>query len=405
MIRSARRTFTVSERLPRELHPGAWWLWALGLATAASRTTNPLLLGAVLAVVAYVVAARRGDAPWSRGFKAYLVMALVIIGLRVVFRMLLDGQYGEHVLFRLPEIPLPAAAAGLRLGGPVSLEGVLAAVYDGLRLATLLICIGAANVLANPKRLLKSTPAALHEVGVAVTVALSVAPQLVESVQRVRRARRLRSGAGKGAHVLRQIIVPVATDALDRSLMLAAAMDARGHGRRVEPRRGAAHVTGGALVLVGLCGVCLGIYGLLDASTPRCPRPVGTLRRPHERRRRVRARGPPGAHHALTALIPGSRPSGRSRHRASSSRPRSSSAGSVNPDALNPSLQPLQWPTLPLLPFLAILAGALPAWLAPPVQARAGRDPSGARVAVPAIALDPDDAARPVATDAPKVPA
>jgi energy-coupling factor transport system permease protein len=101
----------------------------------------------VLAVVAYVVAARRGDAPWSRGFKAYLLMALVIVALRVVFRMLLDGQYGEHVLFRLPEIPLPAAAAGIRLGGPVSLEGVLAAVYDGLRLATLLICIGAALFL------------------------------------------------------------------------------------------------------------------------------------------------------------------------------------------------------------------------------------------------------------------
>ncbi len=28
----------------RWLHPGAWWVWALGLAAAASRTTNPLLL-------------------------------------------------------------------------------------------------------------------------------------------------------------------------------------------------------------------------------------------------------------------------------------------------------------------------------------------------------------------------
>ena len=33
------------ERLPRELHPVAWWIWALGMATAATRTTNPLLLG------------------------------------------------------------------------------------------------------------------------------------------------------------------------------------------------------------------------------------------------------------------------------------------------------------------------------------------------------------------------
>ena len=45
-------------RLPRELHPGAWWLWALGLAAAASRTTNPLLLVLVLVVVVVVTVAR-----------------------------------------------------------------------------------------------------------------------------------------------------------------------------------------------------------------------------------------------------------------------------------------------------------------------------------------------------------
>ena len=147
------------ERLPRELHPAAWWIWALGMATAATRTTNPLLLGAIIAVVAFVVSARRGDAPWSSGFRGYVVAALVVIAVRVALRTVLDGQYGEHVLLHLPELPLPSAAEGIRIGGPVSLEGLLAAFYDGLRLATLILCIGAANVLANPKRLLKSTPA------------------------------------------------------------------------------------------------------------------------------------------------------------------------------------------------------------------------------------------------------
>ena len=146
-------------------------------------------------MLAYVVAARRTDAPWAQGFKVYWYLGLVVIGIRVVFRMLLDGQYGAHILFTLPELPLPAAAAGIRIGGPVSLEGLLAALYDGLRLAVLLLCVGAANVLANPKRLLKAMPAALHEIGVAVTVALSVAPQLIESGQRVRAARRLRGRA------------------------------------------------------------------------------------------------------------------------------------------------------------------------------------------------------------------
>ena len=38
----------------------------------------------------------------------------------------------------------------------------------------------------------------------------------------------------------------------------------------------------------------------------------------------------------------------------------------VDPADLYPSLNPLTWPQVSLLPMVAILAGALPAWLAPP---------------------------------------
>ena len=37
--------------LPRLLHPAAWWLWGMGMAVAASRTTNPFLLILLVAVV------------------------------------------------------------------------------------------------------------------------------------------------------------------------------------------------------------------------------------------------------------------------------------------------------------------------------------------------------------------
>ena len=122
----------------------------------------------------------------------------MVIGIRVVFRIVLGGGGGTHVLFTLPEVPLPASA-GIRARRPVTLEDVLGALYDGLRLATLLICFGAANVLANPKRLIKAAPAALHEVGVAVTVARNRrAAAHRERGQRVRRARQLRSGARQG---------------------------------------------------------------------------------------------------------------------------------------------------------------------------------------------------------------
>ncbi|HEX7189379.1 MAG TPA: energy-coupling factor transporter transmembrane protein EcfT, partial [Actinomycetes bacterium] len=181
---SARRLVISDAARLRPLHPGAWWLWATGLATAASRTTNPLLLGLVLAVAGYVVMARRSSAPWARAYGFYLRMGIVVIAIRVVFAALVGAPVQGNVLVTLPEVRLPEWAAGVRVGGEVTLEGVTGAVYAGLQLATMLACVGAANALANPRRLLRAVPGALYEVGVAVVVALSFSPQLVEGVTR-----------------------------------------------------------------------------------------------------------------------------------------------------------------------------------------------------------------------------
>lgn len=361
-----------NRRLRRDLHPGAWWVWALGMATAATTTSNPLLLGLAVAVMGVVVSARRGPAPWARGFGSFLMAGLVVVVLRIVLRVIFDGQTGGHVLFRLPEVPLPEAAAGVRIGGPVSLEGVLAALYDGLRLAVLLLCVGAANSLANPKRLLAALPGALAEVGVSVTVALTLAPQLVESARRVRRARRLRGAAGGRTHWFRQVAVPVLTDALDRSLLLAAAMDSRGYGRTAAVPTGARRLTG-ALVLVGLGGVCVGTYGLLDATTPALL-------------------GVPmlaaGLLAAGVGAVVGGRRVRRTRYRPDPWRgPEWAVAGTgvavaaamqvvarVAPSGLTPSVVPLRWPELPALAAVVVLVGALPAVVAPPPRLDPGGD-------------------------------
>ncbi|EON23183.1 MULTISPECIES: energy-coupling factor transporter transmembrane component T family protein [Nocardioides] len=255
-------------RLSRDLHPVAWWIWAVGLAAAATLTTNPLLLVLLVTTAAMVVMARRSDHPWARSFRLYLLLGLMIVIIRVAFRILFGGASHGRVLVDLPAIPLPDWVAGVRLLGPITQEALLAGLYDGLRLAAIVICIGAANSLANPKRLLKSVPPALYEIGTALVVAVTVFPQLADSARRVRAAQALRGDASSRVGRLRRFLVPVLEDALERSLSLAAGMDARGYGRAGTATRGQRWTTG-VLLLGALCGLCVGTFAFLDRTAPR----------------------------------------------------------------------------------------------------------------------------------------
>ena len=257
-----------STRLPRDLHPVAWWLWAIGLATAASFTTNPVVLLMLVGVAALVVTLRRSEQPWGRSFRLYLWLGAAIVVIRVGFRLVFGGYFGGRVLIDLPAVPLPHWVEGVTLLGPLYAQALVFALYDGLRLATIVVCVGAANSLANPKRLLRSVPPALYEIGAALVVAVTVLPQFAESLRRVRAAQTLRAGETGRVGRLRRLLVPVLEDALERSLALAAGMDARGYGRAGAATRAQRRTTG-ALMLVGLVGICVGVYAVLDRTAPR----------------------------------------------------------------------------------------------------------------------------------------
>lgn len=244
------------------LHPWAWWCWAIGIGIAVNGTTNPLLLLLIATAMVVVVMLRRSDAPWAKSVRVYLLLALFVIGMRLFFRILLGGSAGETVLFALPSIPLPDWAAGIQLGGAVTAEAVVATLYESLRLAVMLLCIGAANALANPRQALRSVPAALYEVSTAVVIALSVAPQLIESMQRVRRARRLRGDSTTNLRALGAVAMPVLADAIDRSLSLAAGMESRGFARTSGvPTRGTL-----PLMLLSSMVATLGVFLLLGSA-------------------------------------------------------------------------------------------------------------------------------------------
>ncbi|HYT10443.1 MAG TPA: hypothetical protein VEL73_07250, partial [Mycobacteriales bacterium] len=201
----------------------------------------------------------------------------------------------------------------------------------------------------------------------------------------VRRARRLRGGRRRGLRALRGIAMPVLADAMDRSLALAAAMDSRGYGRNAGvPRR--VRLTTGALVVVGLLGVAVGVYGVLDATTPRylgLPMLVLGLvlagaGLPLAGRRVRRSVYRPDRWRAAETLVTLS---------GAAAAVVLAVTGRVDAAGLSPSLSPLSWPGLPALPALGVLLALLPAWLAPP-------PPPTVAVTVPAAQRVPAGAVR-----------
>jgi len=351
-----------SPRPRRLLHPGAWWLWAGGLAVVALRTTNPLLLFPILGVVAYVVASRRSEAPWAMSFVGYLKLGLVVIAIRMVFPIFFGNRLPGTELFTIPSVTLPTWAAGVSIGGPVTVEMLVGAFYQGLRLAVVIACVGAANTLCSPYRMLRALPNALYEAGVAVTVALTFAPQIAITSRRVRDARRLRGRPTKGPSAWRGSMLPVLEGALERAVSLAASMDSRGYGRHggtpVAVRRSAAALTLGGMVLVAI-----GAYGVLDPSVPIVLRAPALIA---------------GGVALAGALVLGGRRSDRTRYRPDpwlvaewvvAACGVVAVAGVVVSGrvggALEPSVYPLEVPALPVAAAVGVLLAALPAWVAP----------------------------------------
>jgi len=351
----------------RWLHPGAWWAWALGLAAGASRTTNPLILLLLIGSAAVVVQARKPDAPWARSFAMFVRLGVIVVVVRVLVQIVLGTSLGPTVLVHLPGFTLPTWLAGLRIGGDVTAESLLPAVYDGLRLATILICVGAANSLASPSRLLKSVPAALYEVGVSVVVALTFTPQLVADVDRLRAMRRLRGRATSGPRAVAAAAVPVLESALERSVTLAAAMDSRGYGRRGSDSLARRRVSA-ALLLGGLVAAAIGAYGLVSADAPA-------------------ALGLPmlvvGVSAAAIGMVVAGRGSVRTRYRPDPWRTPEwlvTAAGAAVAACLTAAawrgvpelaapVSPPGWPGLPAVGIIAAVLAVTPAWTASPLPA------------------------------------
>ncbi len=248
----------------RPLHPGAWWFFGIGLLIGTSQIANPLLNLLTIAALSFVVALRRPLGRFGNPFVTSLKVGLILMVMRLALAIAFGARTPGTVLVRLPEISLPDWLAGVSIGGEVTTTLVLQALSLGLSLATVLAIFGACSTLAPPEQLLQSLPRAMYEVGLSLAIALAFLPELVASAQALKAARRLRGRPTKGIAGLRGTLVPTLEGALERSVTLAASMDARGFGRTSSDGR---RLLGQTLTLLSLSAVIIGGTGLLAGAS------------------------------------------------------------------------------------------------------------------------------------------
>ena len=205
----------------------SWVAWVSLVMTVALSATNPLYLAVILLSVVLVASLAPRTERSVAGVRALFTFGVGMLAISLGIAVI-NGNYGDHILFTVPGPALPDWLGGLSLGGPVAAEGLAAAAIRGLAILCVLLAFGVFNGVVSPHRVLRTAPAALFHAGLVVTIGLTLLPSSIDDIRRIREMRALR-GEPSGLRSLPGLVVPAVIGGLERSMRLAEAMEARGY--------------------------------------------------------------------------------------------------------------------------------------------------------------------------------
>jgi len=201
------------------LAPRAWLVWSMAAVTIALLTNNPVyrvlvVLAAINVLVAWL--------PPERNPKP-LVIALAAAAVLAALISALAGHTGADVLFRLPAwVPLA--------GGPITLESVVYGGAMGLGLVAALLAAAPLSLVLEPHDVVDAMPSALERTGIAVATSMNLVSGIGRTFVSVRDAQQMRGWRPRGLRSWNEVLVPVVLTAIEDSVLLAEAMEARGFG-------------------------------------------------------------------------------------------------------------------------------------------------------------------------------
>lgn len=232
-------------------HTGTWAVWLVAAALPAFIIHNPLYSVLIMGAAWIVYLALGRTSPMGSNWGSFVKVGLFLFALTIPFNAL-SIHMGRLVLFRIPQgWPI--------VGGPITLEAIVAGIASGLALLAILVVFAAFNSVVDHYQLLRATPAFLFHAGVVISIAITFVPQMVLSAKDIRQAQRIRGHRFRGLRDLLPLIMPLLANALERAIQLAETMEARGYGSTMNPlsRRQALYSQAGTLL--ALLGMLAGL--------------------------------------------------------------------------------------------------------------------------------------------------
>ena len=220
-------------------------------------TTNPWYRGLVALAAAALLA--RWALPGAR-LRPLLGLVVAAVAGAAILNPLV-GHVGDDVLFTLP----PALPV---LGGAVTLEGAVFGLVAGLGIAAAVLAVAPLSLAVESHDLVNALPDQLHRTGAAISASLNLVPGLARGYTAIREAQVMRGWRPGGPLTWGEVLVPTLLTALEDSVQLAEAMEARAYGsgprtsfsKPAWRRRDSLAVAGAAVaVTVFLLGRALGL--------------------------------------------------------------------------------------------------------------------------------------------------
>ncbi|MHB1355368.1 MAG: energy-coupling factor transporter transmembrane component T [Anaerolineae bacterium] len=232
-------------------HPVTWQVWVLGAAVCALLTRNPLYL-AILGLSAWLTLLGAGQQTGQlRGWLGLVHLGALIWVITIPFNALMMHE-GNIVLLRLPNNwPL--------VGGKITLEAVAYGASSGLAVWTLILLFAAFNTVIDASELIRLTPSVFYQASIITSIGLTFIPQMISSAQEIREAQRVRGHRFRSWRDLIPLVMPLLTTSLERAMMLAESMEARGFGGETTGLDSRRRLQLSLLILLGLALLFVGL--------------------------------------------------------------------------------------------------------------------------------------------------